>query len=137
MELADQEREDFPRRMNNLRSMLEKGIEEKIEEVQFNGHPEKRLPNMSNVSFKFIDGESLLLSLDMEGIAASTGSACASGSDEPAHALLAMGIPPDVARNSIRFTLGKETTEDEVKRVLEVLPPIVKRLREIAPKYNK
>jgi len=135
MELADQEREDFSRRMNNLRSMLEKGIQEKIEEVQFNGHPEKRLPNMSNVSFKFIDGESLLLSLDMEGIAVSTGSACSSESEDSSHVLLAMGTAPDVARGSLRFSLGRLNDADDISYVLDVLPKAVATLRERSPLY--
>ena len=136
MELADQEREDFSKRMNNLRSMLEKGIQEKIEEVQFNGHPEKRLPNISNVSFKFIDGESLLLSLDMEGIAVSTGSACSSESEESSHVLLAMGTAPDVARGSLRFSLGRLNDADDISYVLDVLPKAVATLRERSPLYH-
>ncbi len=136
MELAEQERGDFSESMNMLRSMLEKGISERIEEVQFNGHPEKRLPNISNASFKFIDGESLLLSLDMSGIAVSTGSACASGSEEVSHVLTAMGIAPDVARGSLRFSLGRLNDEDDIAYVLEVLPDVVSRLREASPVYH-
>lgn len=136
MELAEQERGDFSQSMNMLRSMLEKGISERIEEVQFNGHPKKRLPNISNASFKFIDGESLLLSLDMSGIAVSTGSACASGSEEVSHVLTAMGIAPDVARGSLRFSLGRLNDEDDIAYVLEALPDLVSRLREASPVYH-
>jgi cysteine desulfurase len=136
MELAEQEREDFFRKMIELRSMLEKGIREKIEDVQFNGHPEKRLPNILNASFKFIDGESLLLSLDLEGIAVSTGSACSSESEESSHVLMAMGTAPDVARGSLRFSLGRLNDEEDISHVLDVLPDAIATLRERSPLYH-
>jgi len=136
LELAEHEREDFYIKMSNMRSMLEKGISEKIERVKINGHPEKRLPNILNASFNFIDGEALLLSLDMKGIAVSTGSACSSDSKEVSHVLTAMDISPDVARGAIRFSLGRLNDEDDISYVLETLPDIVSRLRETSPIYR-
>jgi cysteine desulfurase len=133
MELAEEEREEVFTGMSHLRSMLKRGINEKIENVQFNGHPEKTLPNILNASFKFIEGESLQLSLDMNGIAVSTGSACASGSEESSHVLMAMGTAPDVARGSLRFSLGRLNDEDDIAYVLDVLPDVVARLRKTSP----
>jgi cysteine desulfurase len=137
MALAEEEREVFSKRMYTLRTLLERGISLNIEDVQFNGHPEKRLPNILNASFKYVDGESLLLSLDMSGIAVSTGSACSADSDEASHVLTAMGIAPDVARGSLRFSLGRMNTEEDVSYVLEVLPEVVARLREASPLYHR
>lgn len=136
VELAEEERENFSKRMYILRTMLERGISVNIEHVQFNGHPEKRLPNILNASFKYVDGESLLLSLDMSGIAVSTGSACSADSDEASHVLKAMGIPPDVARGSLRFSLGRLNTDEDISYVLEVLPEVVARLRKASPLYH-
>jgi cysteine desulfurase len=136
MELAEEEREDFSKRMYMLRTMLERGISVNIEDVQFNGHPEKRLPNILNASFKYVDGESLLLSLDMSGIAVSTGSACSAGSDEASHVLTAMGIPPDVARGSLRFSLGRLNDEADMSYVLGILSEVVAKLREVSPLYH-
>ena len=130
MELAEQEREGFFESMKTLRDMLERGINEKIEDIRFNGHPDKRLPNILNVSFEHIDGESLLLSLDMKGIAVSTGSACSSGSPEPSHVLIAMGANPDVAQGSLRFSLGWLNDKEDISYVLDVLPDVVATLRE-------
>jgi len=98
-----------------------------------NGHPVKRLPNNVNVSIDFIEGESVLLNLDLEGICASTGSACSSSSLEPSHVLMALGLPPEKAHCSIRFSLGKWTTEADIDRVLDVLPRIVAKLRAMSP----
>ena len=100
---------------------------------RLNGHPEKRLPGNFNVSFSFIEGESMLLWLDDEGICASTGSACTSGSLEPSHVLLATGLPVEISHGSLRLTLGDANTEEEVNIVLEVLPKIVKKLRDMSP----
>ena len=137
VELAEEEREDFSKRMYMLRTMLERGISVNIEDVQFNGHPEKRLPNILNASFKYVDGESLLLSLDMSGIGVSTGSACSEGSDETSHVLKAMGVPPDVARGSLRFSLGRLNTDEDISYVLEVLSEVVAQLREASPLYTQ
>jgi cysteine desulfurase len=100
------------------------------------GHPDQRLPNNANIAFEYVEGEGVLLGLDMAGIAASSGSACSTGSSEPSHVLLAMGVPPEVARGAIRMTLGRENTEEDVDKVLEVLPGIVERLRAMSPLYG-
>jgi cysteine desulfurase len=115
--------------------MLIGGIMEKVEFVRLNGHPTKRLPGNVNLSFEFIEGESLLLSLDMKGIAASSGSACTSGSLDPSHVLLAIGLPHEIAHGSLRLTLGDANTEQDVAYVLEVLPDIVSRLRDMSPLF--
>lgn len=116
-----------------LRDKLIKGILEKIPDSQLNGHPTQRLPNNVNVSVKYVEGESMLLNLDMRGIAVSTGSACSSGSLEPSHVLLAIGLSHEQAHGSLRFTLGKYTTEEEIDVVLQALPEIVGKLRAISP----
>ncbi|OPX63430.1 MAG: putative cysteine desulfurase 2 [Methanoregula sp. PtaB.Bin085] len=120
-----------------LRDRLLTGILEKIPYARLNGHPEKRLPGNLNVSFEFIEGESMLLWLDDEGICASTGSACTSGSLEPSHVLLAIGLPHEIAHGSLRLTLGDANTEADVDFVLEVLPKVVQKLRDMSPLYRK
>ena len=136
-ELAGRELTEKMDRVKALRDRLEKGIAERIPDIKLNGHPEKRLPNTLNVSFAYIEGESLLLNLDMKGIAASSGSACTSGSLEPSHVMGAMCVEVTLAHSSTRFSLGAETTQEEIDYVLEVLPPIVQRLREMSPLYNR
>ncbi len=133
-------RRDFQQRVSHLRRLrdrLEQGIKDRIPDVVLNGHPTQRLPNTLNMSFVGVEGESLLLNLDLEGIAASSGSACTSGSLEPSHVLLAMGLPPEIAQSAIRFSLGWNNTEGEIDYVLEVLPRIVQRLRDISPLYQR
>ena len=120
-----------------LRDKLYNGIIEKIEDVHLNGHPKERLPNTLNVSFEGIEGEGILLNLDLKGVAASTGSACTSGTLEPSHVLTAMAVNPAIAHGSIRFSLGKGNTEEDIDYVLEVLPKIILRLREMSPLYKK
>ncbi len=120
-----------------LRDKLIDTITEMIPYVKLNGHRTNRLPNNVNFSYRFIEGESLLLSLDMKGIAASSGSACTSGSLDPSHVLLAIGLPHEIAHGSVRMTLGKDNTEDQIDYVLEVLPEIVERLRSMSPLYQK
>ncbi len=120
-----------------LRDLLHKRIEEKISHTQLNGHPEKRLPNTLNISFQYLEGESILLSLDLEGIAVSTGSACTSGSLEPSHVLKSMGIETLFLQGSIRFSLSEFTTEQEIDYVMEKLPPIIERLRKMSPVYEE
>jgi cysteine desulfurase len=120
-----------------LRDKLIKGIMERVDHIKLNGHPSLRLPNNVNFSFRFIEGESLLLSLDMKGIAASSGSACTSGSLDPSHVLLAMGLTHEIAHGSLRMTLGKDNTEEEIDYVLETLPEIVERLRAMSPLYRR
>jgi cysteine desulfurase len=102
-----------------------------------NGHQTERLPNNVNISFEFIEGESMLLLLDMQGISASSGSACTSGSLDPSHVLLALGLVHEMAHGSLRLTLGKETTEKDIDEVLEKLPPIIERLRAMSPLQPK
>ena len=132
-ELAGQEIKEEEARLTALRDKLSAGILKQIDHTHLNGHPVKRLPNNVNTSVEFVEGESMCLNLDMAGICASTGSACSSESLEPSHVLLAMGVEPVKAHGSLRFTLGKWTTEEEIDRVLEVLPRIVSKLRKISP----
>ena len=119
-----------------LRDRLIKTVLAEIPHTRLNGHPEKRLPGNFNVSFEFIEGESMLLWLDDEGICASTGSACTSGSLEPSHVLLATGVPVEVSHGSLRLTLGDVNTEADVDTVLAVLPKVVSRLRAMSPLYQ-
>jgi cysteine desulfurase len=133
VELAGQEMGKEAERLAYLRDKLIKGLKEKIDHIRLNGHPKRRLPNNVNVSVDFVEGESMLLNLDLEGICASTGSSCSSASLEPSHVLLALGLPPEQAHGSLRFTLGRENTEAAIERVLEVLPGIVARLRAMSP----
>jgi len=132
-ELARQDINEEVGRLTHLRDKLITGLLERIDRTRLNGHPAKRLPNSVNVSIDFVEGESMLLNLDLEGICASTGSACSSGSLEASHVLLAMGLSHEQAHGSLRFTLGKWTADEEIERVLEVLPGIVTRLRAMSP----
>jgi len=133
IELAGQEIDEETNRLTYLRDKLANCLLEKIDHSRLNGHPTKRLPNSVNISIQFVEGESMCLNLDMEGICASTGSACSSGSLEPSHTLLALGVSHERAHGSLRFTLGKWTTEADIDRVLEVLPRVVARLRAMSP----
>lgn len=123
-------------RITELRDYLIDSVQQKIDLVRLNGDRQQRLPGNANFSFDFIDGESLLLNLDLKGIAASSGSACTSGSLEPSHVLLALGLSDETARASLRVSLGKSTTRDEVDFFLEVLPEIVAKLRAMSPLYR-
>ena len=116
-----------------LRDKLISGLQKSLSDIQINGSSDNRVPGNANISFLNAEGESMLLMLDMEGIAISTGSACASGSLEPSHVLTAMGIAPEICHASLRFTLGKFTTEKEIDRVLEIVPKVVERLRKMSP----
>jgi len=120
-----------------LRDKLIKGILDKIPDVQLNGHPTLRLPNNVNLSIKYVEGEALLLNLDLQGIAAASGSACSSGSTETSHVLQAIELSPEVARGSVRFTLGRLVKEEEIDFVLETLPKIVEKLRKMSPLVSK
>jgi cysteine desulfurase len=124
-------------RLTELTARLEKGIAERIPEASVNGHPTERLPGTLNVAFHYVEGESVVLALDMEGFAVSTGSACTTDSAEPSHVLSAMGVPANTAQGSVRFGLGRSTTLADVDRLLEVLPGIVERLRAISPLYHR
>ena len=133
VELARQEMAQEAGQLTRLRDRLIQDTLQRISHSRLNGHPKKRLPNNVNISFDFVEGESLVLNLDLKGICASTGSACSSSSLEPSHVLLALGLPRPQAHGSLRFTLGKWTTESDIDQVLEVLPPIVARLRAMSP----
>lgn len=135
LELSDQDRIDDGKKISSLRDRLFKGLLD-IPETRINGSLKNRLPNNVNVCFRYIEGESLLLNLDMKGIAASSGSACTSGSLDPSHVLLALGLSHEIAHGSLRLTLGRHNTETEIDYVLESLVPIVARLREMSPLYN-
>jgi cysteine desulfurase len=120
-----------------LRDAFEKGVTEQIEDVVFNGDRERRLPHLSNISFRFIEGEGLLISLDLQGVAVSTGSACSSGTLEPSPVIRALGRNDELARGAIRFSFGKDNTERDVVYVLEVLRRAVERLRALSPLGRK
>ncbi len=117
----------------NLRDKLITDLEKSIPDIIINGDRQNRLPNNVNVTIKYVEGESLLLSLDMQGLAVSTGSACSSGSLEPSHVILALGVPKEFSHGSLRFTFGKDNSADDVLAVLKILPPIVTRLRKMSP----
>lgn len=137
IELATGEIDEYNKKLVKLRDRTITEVLKRIPYSRLNGHREKRLPGNANFSFEFIEGESLLLMLDMKGIAASSGSACTSGSLDPSHVLLAIGLPHEIAHGSLRITFGADNTEEDVDYLLEVLPPIVERLREMSPLYEK
>ena len=136
-ELAMQNFDQENKKVKSLRDKLEKGILAKCPDCMVNGDTESRLPNTSNISFEFIEGEAILLMLDRFGICASSGSACTSGSLEPSHVLRAMGVPFTAAHGSIRFSLSRYNTEEEVDFTVEKIPPIIARLRELSPFVKK
>ena len=137
VEIAEKNMKRDTEHLLTLRERLYSGIKNNIKDIKLNGHPEKRLPNTLNVGFKYLEGESILLNLDMEGVAASTGSACTSGSLEPSHVLISMRVDPADAQGSIRFSLGKDNTKEEIDYVIKVLPPIIERLRKMSPLYKE
>lgn len=137
LELADKNMDEHNKKLIALRDRTIAEIEEKIPYVRLNGHRGKRLPGNVNFSFEFIEGESLLLMLDLKGIAASSGSACTSGSLDPSHVLLAIGLPHERAHGSLRLTFGDGNTDEDVDCLMEVLPGIVERLREMSPLYEE
>jgi cysteine desulfurase len=132
-EIAGREVATEAERLRPLRDRLIAGLLDTMDHVTLNGHPTERLPNNASVSVGFVDGEAVLLNLDLEGICASTGSACSSSSSKPSHVLSALGCPPEQARGSLRFSLGRGNVEQDVDRVLQILPPIVARLRAMSP----
>lgn len=136
-ELAEKEREGNENKIRNLRNLLEEKILKRISEVRLNGHPVKRTPQTLSCCFKYVEGESIILSLDLKGISVSSGSACTSGAVEPSHVLLAMGIPPDIAQGSIRFSLGWENTEEEIEITVEEMAKTVEKLRAMSPLYAR
>jgi len=136
IELITKNIDEHIKKLTMLRDKLIDGIL-KIPYTRLNGHPNKRLPGNVNVSFEFVDGESLILSLDMEGICVSSGSACTAGSIDPSHVLLAIGLPEEIAHGSLRLTIGEENTEEEIDTVINKLPKIVDRLRQMSPLFER
>lgn len=133
VELAGADRAKKNKALTALRDRLHKGLTKDIEDVYLNGHLTERLPGSLNLSFRYIEGESIMLNLDMQGVCVSTGSACTSGTLEPSHVLTAMGVPVDVAQGSIRFSLGEQNTAEEVDYCISIMPEIIKRLRAMSP----
>lgn len=136
-ELARERMDRDAAEVTRLRDRLIAGVTSSLDEVILTGHPEKRLPNLASFCIRYIEGESVLLLLDHQGIAASSGSACTSGSLDPSHVLLAIGLPHEIAHGSLRLSLGRGNTDEDVDHLLEVLPAIVARLREMSPLYNQ
>jgi cysteine desulfurase len=124
------------KKMSTLRDRLQQGILAQVEEAGVNGEGAPRVPNTSNIYFDHIDGEAMVISLDLKGLAVSTGAACSSGAIEPSHVLMAMGLRSDRARASIRFSLGKQSTAEEIDFALALVPEAVARLRELSPAYR-
>ena len=129
--------EETASKLTYLRDKIINTVLNNIEYSRLNGHRTDRLPGNVNISFEFIEGESMLLLLDANGICASSGSACTSGSLDPSHVLLSIGLPHEKAHGSLRISLGYQNTEEEVDKLLEVLPPIVQRLRDMSPLYEE
>lgn len=136
-ELVKRDMAEENKRIESMRKRLLEGILENVDYVRLNGHPDKRMPNTLNLSFEYVEAESMLIALDLKGIAVSSGSACSSGSAEPSHVLLAMGIPPQICQSAVRFSLGRENTEEDIEYALSVIPDVVRRLREMSPFYRK
>jgi cysteine desulfurase len=139
VEIAGAEMAEEGARVKRLRDRLEAGLKERISDMLLNGHRDKRLFSTASVCIKYVEGEAMLLNLDMRhGIAASSGSACTSGSLEPSHVLLAMGLPAEIAHGSLRLSLGRGTTQEEIDQVIAALPPIVDKLRAMSafPRKN-
>ncbi len=122
--------------MAGLRDRLERGIFELVPEVSVNGDPQRRLPNTSNLCLDYVEGEGFVIAMDLRGIACSTGAACSSGSIEPSHVLSAIGRTPDQARSSVRLSLGRYTTDEDIDATLAILPAVVERLRAVSPRYK-
>ncbi len=137
VELAVSEMETETKRLIHLRDKLINGILEKVPHSRLNGHPTDRLPGNCNISFGYIEGESMLLLLDAMGVAASSGSACTSGSLDPSHVLMAIGLPHEIAHGSLRLTLDRGNTEEEVDFILEKIPDVVQKLRDMSPLYEE
>jgi cysteine desulfurase len=135
--IINEKREIFLNHYKKLMDRMWSRIISEIDGVKLNGHPEKRIPTTLNLSFDGVEGESVVLNLDLHGIAVSTGSACSSGSTEPSHVLLAMGLPEEVAEASVRFSIGLFTTPDDIEYTVDVLKRVIFNLREISPSYRK
>ena len=120
-----------------LRDRLEKGLLDRVPQCWVNSARAPRVPNTSNMTFPFIEGEAMVIALDLKGIACSTGAACSSGAVEPSHVLMALGLAPEDARATLRLSLGHQTTEEEIDFALETIPPVIERLRQLSPTYKK
>lgn len=136
-EIAKKDMESESIHLTGLRDSLHKKLTSSIPRVTLNGHPAKRLPTTLNVGIECVEGESIMINLDLQGVAVSTGSACSSGSLEPSHVLTAMGIPQEKVHGSLRFSFGRGNTEDDVNYVAKILPPIVKKIREMSPLWEE
>ena len=137
LRLAEQQREEWAARCATLRDRLIAGVLERVHHTTLNGHPTRRLPNNANIAFDYVEGESVLLLLDQHGVAASSGSACTSGSLEASHVLRALGLPEERAIGSVRFTVGKDTRAEDIDYVVEILPGLIDRLRSVSPAYRE
>jgi cysteine desulfurase len=124
-------------RIRGLRDRLERGLLDRVPHSWVNGARAPRVPNTANLTFPFIEGESMVIALDLKGLACSTGAACSSGALEPSHVLMALGLAPEDARATLRLSLGHQTTEDEIDFALEAIPPVIERLRQLSPTYKK
>ena len=136
LEIAVRDRAENNARISSLRDAFVKRVLDEIPFVYLNGGMEHRLPNNANLSFAYIEGESILINLDLAGVAVSSGSACSSGSLEPSHVILALGVKEELAHSSIRFSLGKDTTQEEMDYTFDVLKASVERLRQMSPLFN-
>ena len=136
VELTRRSLADESARLAALRDRLERGILEQVEEAAVNGDPARRVPNTSSICFDYVEGEALVIALDLKGVACSTGAACSSGAIEPSHVLTAIGLRSEQARASLRFSLGRQNTEAQVDQLLEILPPVVAHLRDLSPAYK-
>ncbi|MBD3379054.1 MAG: aminotransferase class V-fold PLP-dependent enzyme [Candidatus Omnitrophica bacterium] len=137
VDMRRKEMKDEEERLLGFKTRLKEGLEAAVPDISFNGHPEDSLPGTVNVSFEGAEGEAILLYLDMEGIAVSTGSACASGSLDPSHVLLATGLSAEYAHGSVRISMGRETTGKDIDRVLAVFPEVINRIRNMSSAYKK
>jgi cysteine desulfurase len=135
-ELLEAEMDATVQRMYRLKEKLKYGLQNKIHDISFNGDQDNCLPNTLNVTFDYVEGESILLYADFEGIQVSTGSACSTGSLEPSHVIMALGKDPEKAHGSVRFSLGRETTEEDIEYVVDKFPAIIDKLRKMSPLYN-
>lgn len=137
LRLAEEHRPTYAANCAALRDQLIAGVLDRVPYTSLNGHPTRRLPNNANIAFEFVEGESVLLLLDQHGIAASSGSACSSGSLEASHVLMALGLPYERAIGSVRFTIGMATTADDIDYLLDTLPALIERLRSVSPTYRE
>ena len=136
-QIAKTNREIYVGHLDRLTQKLREGLHKRLDGLYENGHPDHCLPGTLNISFEFVEGESLILRLDMEGICVSTGSACTSGSMEPSHVLAALGLRPQLAQGTVRFSLGRDNTEVEIDEVIEKVPEIIEQMRGMSPEYKR